>query len=117
MAAAIAACGVGAVARFWIGTWRRPHHWPWPTLVANVVGTAVLGASASLLHSGALGDGAAWVLGAGLAGGLTTFSTLATEAVVLWRESPRAATAYLAVTAVAGMASGWAAWLLAAAVA
>lgn len=52
---------------------------PWGTLVANVTGSLVLGATAA-----AVGDGAlpAWVLvlvGTGLCGALTTFSTFGYE--------------------------------------
>ena len=86
--AAIVACGIGAAGRYALGLARRPHQYPWPTLAANVVGSAVLGAAASAVHGGAPG----WVLvvlGAGLAGGITTFSSLALDAVTLWGNGRR----------------------------
>lgn len=52
---------------------------PWPTLVANVVGSGLLGAIASRrLH-----EQTSWLFGAGLCGGLTTMSTFAVEVVDL----------------------------------
>jgi len=106
-------CGLGAVLRFWLSTWRRPHHLPWPTVIANVLGTALLGAAASLSDSGHLSAAGSFIVGAGIAGGLTTFSTLAVDAVVLWRTSRSRATMYVATTGVAGVLAGMAGWWLA----
>ena len=80
-------CGFGAVLRFWLNTWRRPHHLPWPTVLANVLGTGLLGAAAFLSDAGQLSAAGAFIVGGGVAGGLTTFSTLAVDAAVLWRSS------------------------------
>lgn len=110
---AIIACGIGASARYALGLARRPHQFPWPTLVANVVGSAVLGAAAAaVINNGAPG----WVLvvfGAGLAGGLTTFSSLALDAVTLWGQAQRrGAVAYLGATLAAGVLAAWLGWSL-----
>lgn len=67
---------------------------PWPTLAANTTGSLLLGL--------VVAAGPAWavtLLGAGLAGALTTWSTFALEAVTLPR---RTAVAYVAVTLVLG---------------
>ncbi len=106
-------CGLGSVLRFWLSTWRRPHHMPWPTVLANVLGTALLGAAASLDDAGHLSAAGSFIIGAGIAGGLTTFSTLAVDAVVLWRASRTRAFAYVAVTGAAGVAAGLIGWWLA----
>lgn len=110
-AAAIVACGVGAMGRYWLGLARRHGQYPWPTLVANVVGSAVLGAAAGAVHAGA----PAWVLviaGAGLAGGITTFSSLSLDAVTLWGQARRwQSVGYLAGTFVLGVAAGGLGWL------
>jgi len=56
---------------------------PWGTLVVNVAGSLVLGATAAAVAGGAL---PAWVLvlvGTGLCGALTTFSTFGYETVRL----------------------------------
>ncbi len=106
-------CGFGAVLRFWLNTWRRPHHLPWPTVLANVLGTALLGAAAFLSDTGQLSAAGAFIVGGGVAGGLTTFSTLAVDAIVLWRASRSRAVFYLVTTAAAGVAAGAAGWWLA----
>lgn len=106
-------CGLGAVLRFWLATWRRPHHLPWPTLLANVLGTSLLGAAAFLTDSGQLSAAGAIIVGGGVAGGLTTFSTLAVDALVLWRASPARAITYLCATGIAGTISGLAGWWIA----
>ena len=110
--AAIVACGVGAAGRYGLGLARKPHQYPWPTLVANIVGSLVLGAAAAAVDGGAPG----WVLvvlGAGLAGGITTFSSLALDAVTLWSAARRwAAVGYLAVTLAGGLGAAWLGWTL-----
>ncbi|MFI2754597.1 fluoride efflux transporter FluC [Cellulomonas sp. P22] len=58
---------------------------PWATLTVNVVGSALLGAAAALAVRGVLTTEWLTVLGAGLAGGLTTFSTFALDVVELAR--------------------------------
>lgn len=79
---------------------------PVSTLVVNVVGSAVLGLVIGLGDSGDLGPWAVAVLGAGLAGGLTTFSTFALEIVTLARARAwRTATGYAAATLVLGVAA------------
>lgn len=114
--AAMLGCGLGAVLRFALGTLRREHHLPWPTLVANLIGTALLGAAAALLDNGTLSSTAAFIVGGGVAGGMTTFSTLAVDSVVLWRSSRRNAVLYVAITGIAGAAAGALGWAIASAI-
>lgn len=71
---------------------------PWATLTVNVVGSALLGTVTALVVRGVLDDAWGTVLGAGLAGGLTTFSTLSLDVVELWRQH-RTARALLDVAA------------------
>ena len=111
-ALAVLGCGLGALARYGISRLDRGGAFPWPTMVSNAVGSAGLGAvAAAVLVGGAHAD---WltVLGGGVAGGLTTFSTLAVDAVILWREQrPRATLTYLVLTLAVGVgaaALGWA---------
>lgn len=106
-------CGLGAMARFALGTLRREHHLPWPTLLANVLGTVLLGATAALVDADRVSGAAAIVVGGGVAGGLTTFSTLAVDAVVLWKRSPKLALGYLVTTGALGVIAGWIGWGLA----
>ncbi len=111
-AAAIVACGVASAARYALGLLRRPQGFPWPTIVANVVGTAVLAGAARAVSEGA----AEWVLvlvGTGLAGGLTTFSSLALDAVTLWKAGRRSGAAwYLTVTLASGLLAAGCGWVL-----
>lgn len=106
-------CGLGAMLRYWLSTWRHRHRWPWPTFVANILGTALLGAAAALAESDYLSDSAAFIVGGGIAGGLTTFSTLAVDSLVLWRASRVRAVQYLVITGVMGVAAGAAGWAIA----
>ena len=107
---AVLGCGLGAMLRYWLSTWRRRHHWPWPTFVANVLGTALLGAAGALVESDTLSASAAFIVGGGVAGGLTTFSTLAVDSLVLWRMSRARAVKYLVITGVGGFAAGALGW-------
>lgn len=105
------ACGLGSLVRHLVSMLDRSGAFPWPTIASNTVGSAAVGALAGAVSSGA---GQTWMLvvGAGFAGGLTTFSSLAVDAVVLWREERRAATtAYLVATAGLGLAAAAAGWL------
>jgi CrcB protein len=72
-----------------------------------------LGAAASAVNGGAP-EWVLVVLGVGLAGGLTTFSSLALDAVNLWAGGRRrACVGYLAVTMAAGVTAAWLGWTLA----
>ncbi|MFW2513096.1 fluoride efflux transporter FluC [Demequina sp. SO4-13] len=112
--AAMIGCGAGATLRYAISRLDRRGAFPWPTIVSNVIGSALLGAVAAAVIDAGADTGWLLVLGGGVAGGLSTFSTLAVDAVVLWRERrPRAVIAYLAVTLVVGVAAaatGWWTW-------
>jgi len=110
--AAIVACGVASAGRYALGLLRRPHGFPWPTVVANVVGTALLAGAARAVHDGA-GDWVFVVLATGAAGGLTTFSSLALDAVTLWQAGRRSGAAwYLTVTPASGLAAAVLGWVL-----
>ena len=67
----------------------------WSTLAVNLVGTVLLGWAAGRYDVGALGTTGLIALGTGLAGGLTTFSTLGVEIVDLVRDRARARLALL----------------------
>jgi CrcB protein len=91
---------------------RHDSVFPWGTLTVNAVGSLVLGATAGAL-SGA--DGPSWVMplvGTGLCGALTTFSTFGFETVRLAQEGSLLESALnvaASVTvALAACAGGWA---------
>lgn len=80
----------------------EPGHWPWGTFVANLIGAALLGAVAERwdevhdLRS---------LLGAGICGSLTTFSTLQLEVFRMLESSePLLAAGYVTATLLLGFA-------------
>jgi CrcB protein len=88
--------GAGAQGRYGVEVWharwrdrhgetRRSTGMPWATLAVNVAGSGLLGFAAGLVARGAIGAGWLAVLGAGVAGGLTTFSTFAFNLLALAR--------------------------------
>lgn len=86
--------GLGAVLRYLVdlgvARWGG-RRFPWGILIVNLSGSFALG-----LVTTALPD-AAFLLGAGLLGGYTTFSTAMLDTVALWREGERPASAFNAV--------------------
>lgn len=107
---AVFAGGVaGALARAGLAHWlpQPGGGWPWSTFVANTAGTALLAYFATRLgerlppatYRGPL-------LGTGLCGALTTFSTLQLEALQLAHRGHSAlAAAYFAATLATGLAT------------
>jgi len=103
LAAVFAGGALGALARAGLGEVfpAAPGSLPWATLFVNVVGCLALGAVLVLTAAGSARRG---LLGPGLCGGLTTFSTLQVELVVLLRDGDAAlAAAYAALSVVAGL--------------
>lgn len=112
-AGAVLGCGLGAMVRYLLGRLDHPQSFPWPTVVANTGGSAALAAAAAAVASGAAEPWVGLVVATGFAGGLTTFSSLAVDALVLWRDGRRrACVAYLALTFGAGVAAAGASWSL-----
>lgn len=107
VAAAIVGTGgaLGALARARLAElWpHRPDAWPWSTLVTNASGATLLGVLLAVLASRYPRDRYARpLLGTGLLGGYTTFSTLSVDAVQLVRfERPALAFGYLAASVAA----------------
>jgi CrcB protein len=103
---------VGALARvaFEHHWTHAADHWPWVTFLVNVAGAFVLGVVAAAF---ARGPGRAGVpralLGTGLCGALTTFSTLQLELVEMLRDGAhRLAAGYAAASLLAGLSAVWA---------
>lgn len=92
--AAALAGGVGAVLRYLvdIGVAKvAGRRFPWGILLVNLSGSFALG-----LVTAALPE-QAFLLGAGLLGGYTTFSTAMLDTVALWRDGERRASAFNAI--------------------
>ncbi|SBS78160.1 Protein CrcB homolog 1 [uncultured Mycobacterium sp.] len=82
-----------------------PGHWPWATFVVNVVGAFLLGYfTTRLLERLPLSSYRRPLLGTGLCGGLTTFSTMQVETIhMLQAHEFDLAITYLVVSIAAGL--------------
>ena len=82
LAAVFAGGALGALARAALNTLvvRDPEHWPWSTFTVNIVGAFLVGYfTTRLLERLPLSSYRRPLLGTGLCGGLTTFSTMQVE--------------------------------------
>ena len=103
--------GVGAALRYAadVGVSRLSgRRFPWGIVIVNISGSFALG-----LVTAALPD-AAFIIGAGLLGGYTTFSTATLDSIALWADGERRASvlhllgtfAASVIAALAGLAVG-----------
>ncbi|MEM6109901.1 fluoride efflux transporter CrcB [Mycobacterium sp. 050272] len=82
LGAVFAGGAVGSIARAALNTLAQPDpaRWPWPTFVVNIVGAFLVGYfTTRLLERLPLSSYRRPLLGTGLCGGLTTFSTMQVE--------------------------------------
>lgn len=91
---------VGSLARWQAARYNRAD-WPLGTLLVNVVAAFTLG----LLHEAA--DGSVTVIGAGLLGSISTFSTVIRELTDTAESRPIAAISYLGATVALGIGAAW----------
>jgi len=81
--------GVGGTLRYVLGGWlteRWGSAFPWHTLAINVAGAFLLGVLMALsVERGIVSPEMRLLLGVGLLGGFTTFSTLSYESVALFQ--------------------------------
>ncbi len=82
-----------------------PGRWPWPTFVANIVGAFMLGYfTTRLLERLPVSSYRRPLLGTGVCGGLTTFSTMQVETVrMLEHQHYCLAAGYTAASIAAGL--------------
>ena len=105
-AVSMAAIGVGgaigASVRWGVNELLPASELPWPTLLVNVVGCALL----ALVDWSSFREDLRAAAGTGFCGGLTTFSTFAAEAVVLADDGRLgAAVVYVMASVVLGLAA------------
>ncbi|GAB7143670.1 fluoride efflux transporter CrcB [Mycobacterium riyadhense] len=84
LAAIFVGGALGALARAVLGTLAVPDpaRWPWPTFTVNIVGAFLVGYfTTRLLERLPLSSYRRPLLGTGLCGGLTTFSTMQVETI------------------------------------
>ena len=94
----------GVLLRYGIALAIGRQAFPWPTLAINVVGSLALGVLAGATFGRDQTPPLVPVLGTGLLGGFTTFSTFSVEAAQLLRDGRTgAAAAYVLVSVVGGL--------------
>jgi CrcB protein len=107
LAAVFVGGALGTVARAALGTLTAPDpgRWPWPTFAVNIVGAFLLGYfTTRLLERLPLSSYRRPLLGTGLCGGLTTFSTMQVETLKMLEYHHYAlAVAYTAASIAAGL--------------
>lgn len=97
------AAAAGAVTRYGVSLVLN-RDFPWGTLAVNLASSLVLG----LATAAEWGRSATVVIGIGLLGALSTWSTVANEAAVMARQDEgRMALAYLALTVLSGIVMAW----------
>ncbi len=97
----VVAAAAGALARAAVGH-RLNSRFPWGTMSVNVSGSFALGL---LAHASSF---AATVVGTGLLGAYTTFSSFARDIVSLWERDARVgAITYAVATLIVGVAAAW----------
>jgi CrcB protein len=107
LAAVFVGGALGTLARAALATVAAPEpgHWPWPTFIVNIVGAFLLGYfTTRLLERLPVSNYRRPLLGTGLCGGLTTFSTMQVEIVkMLEHRHYGLAVGYTAASIVAGL--------------
>lgn len=99
--------GLGAVARFGIGSWllsRAGEGFPWGTLAVNWLGCLAIGLAAALFAALPHAPGLRLFLVAGVLGGFTTFSAFGLETFELLTDGEASrAFLYVAASVVGGL--------------
>lgn len=104
---------IGAILRYAVANgilwWRGPHTVPVSTLVVNVVGSFLLG----IVIFGSSGEESTLLVGVGVCGAFTTYSSFSVQTVRLWEDGKQG---YAVVNAVGNFVLSTAAvgvaWLL-----
>ena len=107
LAAVFVGGAIGTLARAGLATLAasEPGRWPWPTFIVNIVGAFLLGYFATrLLERLPVSSYRRPLLGTGLCGGLTTFSTMQVETIkMLERHHYGLAIGYTVTSIAAGL--------------
>jgi fluoride exporter len=116
LAAVFVGGAIGTVARAALAVFAAPHpdQWPWPTFVVNIVGAFLLGYfTTRLLERLPVSSYQRPLLGTGICGGLTTFSTMQVETVrMLEHGAYGLAAGYTVASIIAGLAAVYLATVL-----
>jgi CrcB protein len=116
LAAVFVGGALGTAARATLATLTAPQpgHWPWATFTVNIIGAFILGfVTTRLLERLPLSAYRRPLLGTGMCGGLTTFSTMQVETwEMIEARHVGLAAAYTAVSVTAGLLAVYAATVL-----
>ena len=116
LAAVFAGGALGTLARAGLATLTAPvpGHWPWATFTVNIAGAFILGfVTTRLLERTPPSAYRRPLLGTGLCGGLTTFSTMQVETLqMIQRQHYSLAVTYVLVSVAAGFLAVYAATVL-----
>lgn len=116
LAAVFAGGALGTLARAGLAAVMvtEPGRWPWPTFIVNIVGAFLLGYfTTRLLERLPLSSYRRPLLGTGLCGGLTTFSTMQVETLkMIEHHRYGLAAGYIAASIVAGLVAVYVATVL-----
>ncbi|MBO9359708.1 MAG: fluoride efflux transporter CrcB [Thermomicrobium sp.] len=79
---------LGAILRYLVTSWvqHRADFFPWGTVVVNLVGSFLIGIVLEMTLRGFLSSQVRLLLGVGILGGFTTFSSLSWEMLTLLEE-------------------------------
>lgn len=104
---------LGGGLRLTLSSWPLLHStaFPWPTLIANLAGSFIMGLAADRLSRQAPGQAPllAMFLLTGFCGGLTTFSIFSLESIALLEDGrPLEFLLYIGLTMTAAVAGTWA---------
>ncbi len=104
---------LGTLARAGLETFAAPDpgRWPWPTFIVNIVGAFLLGYfTTRLLERLPVSSYRRPLLGTGLCGGLTTFSTMQVEILKMFEHGHYGlAAGYISASIAAGLVALYAA--------
>jgi CrcB protein len=103
LAAVFAGGALGSLARAFLSTLTVPDpaRWPWPTFIVNIVGAFLVGYfTTRLLERLPLSSYRRPLLGTGLCGGLTTFSTMQVETLRMIEHGHSALAACYTITSI-----------------
>ncbi|MFE3883980.1 fluoride efflux transporter CrcB [Streptomyces lydicus] len=108
----VAGAMVGAPLRFLTDRYVQSRHdtvFPWGTFTVNAAGSLILGLLTGAVSAGAASSHVQLLVGTGLCGALTTYSTFSYETLRLAADRARAsAVANVVVTVAAGLAAAFA---------
>lgn len=99
---------IGAILRYCLSRKMNREKFPYGTLVVNLIGAFLIGMVLGL------GLSRIWVLflASGLAGALTTFSTLHKELIGLWQCEKLTAISYVMITYGGGLLLAWIGYMI-----